>query len=95
VLTATLGWNRAQQGDLDGAKRCRAWIENQFDAEFCLGEQFGGEKRDSEHFSEWVCRWGLPAKDLMWSHAMFIVLNAALEKSQSKLNRSSLDVGGG
>ena len=95
VLTASLGWNRAQQGDLDGAKQCRVWIEDRFTAEFCLGEQFGGDKRDPEHFSDWVNRWGLPANDLMWSHAMYIVLSAALEKSQSKLNQSSLDRGGG
>ncbi len=39
-----------------------------------LGEQFGGERRDPEHYREWVERWGPPAKDLTWSHAMYVVL---------------------
>jgi GH15 family glucan-1,4-alpha-glucosidase len=73
VLTGALGWYLASTGELDKARRRAEWIAAQFD-EGCLGEQFGGEHRDPAKYSEWVRRWGLPARDLMWSHAMFVVL---------------------
>jgi GH15 family glucan-1,4-alpha-glucosidase len=79
VLTGSLGWHYASRGNRDAAERCRAWIAEHFDASGLLGEQFGGEERDYEHYHEWVKRWGPPAKDLMWSHAMYIVLNVALD----------------
>lgn len=79
VLTGSLGWHYASRGNRDSAERCRAWIAEHFDANGLLGEQFDGEDRDYEHYHEWVKRWGPPAKDLMWSHAMYIVLNVALD----------------
>ena len=79
VLTASLGWHYLTVGDLEGARRCHEWISERFDEEGRLGEQFGGELRDAPHFREWVDRWGPPARDLTWSHAMYVVLSIALE----------------
>jgi GH15 family glucan-1,4-alpha-glucosidase len=79
VLTASLGWHYATLGDHAAARRCQAWIADHFDAEGRLAEQFGGELRDPVHYHEWVQRWGTPAADLTWSHAMYIVLCAELE----------------
>jgi GH15 family glucan-1,4-alpha-glucosidase len=78
VLTASLGWHLASVGDLEGARRRLDWIATRFDAEGRLGEQFGGEGRDPSKFAEWVGRWGPPARDLTWSHAMFVVLSDEL-----------------
>ena len=74
VLTASLGWYLASIGEFEEARRRRNWIVERFDAEGRLGEQFGGAHRDPAMYSEWVGRWGLPARDLAWSHAMFVVL---------------------
>jgi GH15 family glucan-1,4-alpha-glucosidase len=74
VLTASLGWYLASIGELDEARRRLQWIAEKFDVEGRLGEQFGGEGRDRGKYDEWVGRWGLPARDLAWSHAMFVVL---------------------
>jgi len=79
VLTASLGWHYLTIGDLDAARRCQQWISERFDEEGRLGEQFGGELRDATHYREWVERWGLPAQDLTWSHAMYVVLSIAIE----------------
>ena len=79
MLTASLGWHYLAVGDLDAARRCRDWVAGHFDDEGRLGEQFGGERRDPEHYREWVDRWGPPARDLTWSHAMYVVLCAALD----------------
>jgi GH15 family glucan-1,4-alpha-glucosidase len=79
VLTASLGWHYAAVSELDAARLSRDWVTARFDDEGRLGEQFGGERRDAEHYNEWVERWGPPAKDLTWSHAMYVVICAALD----------------
>jgi len=86
VLTASLGWHYAAAGDRDAALRCLAWITEHFDQQGRLAEQFGGERRDPRHYQEWVERWGIPAADLTWSHAMHVVLCTELEaqKRQSE-----------
>ena len=79
VLTGSLGLFYVASGDLAKATRCRDWIGKRIDVEGRLGEQFGGDERDLQHYQEWVARWGLPAKDLMWSHAMYVVLSQSIE----------------
>jgi GH15 family glucan-1,4-alpha-glucosidase len=90
VLTASLGWHRLTVGDLAGATECLDWITNRFDKLGRLGEQYGGERRDPEHYQQWVDRWGLPAQDLTWSHAMYVVLSIAIEEVESSLSTTNL-----
>jgi GH15 family glucan-1,4-alpha-glucosidase len=90
VLTASLGWHYLAVGDLDAARRRRDWVAAHFDDKGRLGEQFGGERRDPEHYHEWVKRWGPPAKDLTWSHAMYVVLCAALDDLDGSYAGSAL-----
>lgn len=84
VLTASLGWHAAVMGDLEKAKRCLRWVAEQFNADGLLGEQYGGEVRDSLHYDEWVERWGHPAKNLTWSYAMYIILALAVDEADAK-----------
>jgi len=81
VLTASLGWHAVATGDLEKAKRCLAWVAAKFDADGLLGEQYGGDARDSQHYDLWVERWGHPAKDLTWSYAMYVVLLLAIDEA--------------
>jgi GH15 family glucan-1,4-alpha-glucosidase len=90
VLTASLGWHYAEVGDVEGAKRCRDWVGSHFDDVGHLGEQFGGERRDRVHYDEWVERWGPPALDLTWSHAMFVVLEVAIDRLEKLALRDEL-----
>ena len=78
VLTASLGLCYAAGGDEAGARRCLAWVGDRVDAEGRLAEQYGGEKRDPADYRLWVQRWGPPAADLVWSHAMNVALAAEL-----------------
>jgi GH15 family glucan-1,4-alpha-glucosidase len=75
LLTASLGWHYAVLGDLTAARRQLEWIAARYDGDGHLGEQFGGERRDPEHHAYWVARWGPPARELLWSHAMLVVLS--------------------
>ena len=89
VLTASLGWHYAAMGDIDSTVgRCGDWVAARFDGEGRLGEQFGGERRDPEHYREWVERWGPPARDLTLSHAMYVVLVASLDKPSGRVGKS-------
>lgn len=78
VLTASLGWHYVRARRWSDARRCLHWVGSRFDAEGRLGEQFGGETRDAENYDFWIRKWGHPARDLVWSHAMFVILADAL-----------------
>ena len=84
LLTAWLGWYHCSTGDLDGARRYAAWVEERFDAAGRLPEQVGGEDRDLSAYQVWVGRWGPPAADLAWSHAMYFVLSDELERRRER-----------
>jgi GH15 family glucan-1,4-alpha-glucosidase len=86
VLTASLGLCQLARGDTAAAGRSLAWIEAHVDAAGRLAEQFGGEHRDPQMYQEWVDRWGHPARDLLWSHAQYVVLGLAV--SAAALARS-------
>jgi GH15 family glucan-1,4-alpha-glucosidase len=90
VLTASLGLHYIAVHEVEGARRCRDWIAARFDDEGRLGEQFGGERRDLANYSEWVERWGPPARDLTWSHAMYLVLCASLDDLDGSYAESAL-----
>jgi GH15 family glucan-1,4-alpha-glucosidase len=79
VLTCSLGLHHAQVGDIRAAERCLDWSVSRLDEHGRLGEQFGGETRDPEHYREWVARWGHPARNLVWSHAMCVLLAIEIE----------------
>jgi GH15 family glucan-1,4-alpha-glucosidase len=88
LLTAWLGWYRARAGDLPAAQRCASWVERRYDAAGHLPEQVGGEHRDPDAYRAWVGRWGRPAADLAWSHAMYFVLWDELQRLQEGLDDS-------
>jgi GH15 family glucan-1,4-alpha-glucosidase len=89
VLTGSLGWHFVGVGDMEAAERCRTWIASHFDDDGRLGEQFGGDERDPKNYDEWVHRWGVPAQDLMWSHAMFIILSLELREASRPTNEGA------
>jgi GH15 family glucan-1,4-alpha-glucosidase len=73
VLAGLVGWARSVNG-LD-AKAQLAWIEAQATADGALPEQ-SGEKLRPELYGAWVARWGSSALPLLWSHAMYLILQA-------------------
>ncbi|HEY1626667.1 MAG TPA: glycoside hydrolase family 15 protein [Streptosporangiaceae bacterium] len=77
VLTASLGLYWLAAGDGQAARRYLAWIETKFDADGSLGEQFDGEFLHPDKYRQWVLHWGHPARELLWSHAMYVLLAVA------------------
>jgi GH15 family glucan-1,4-alpha-glucosidase len=86
VLTGSLGLHYLDVDDVEGAERCREWIASHFDDHGLLGEQYGGDGRDPQHYEEWVNLWGPPAQDLTWSHAMYVILCEAMSGQNPVLN---------
>lgn len=95
VLTASLGWVNVASGDLAGACERLDWVAGHVDEQGRLAEQFGGERRDPEHYEEWARRWGPPAADLVWSHAMYVVLAAEVAAGRLNSPGPPLDQDGG
>lgn len=80
LLTAWLGWAYAELGWIDAAHDLRDWIAAQATPDGELAEQALDHLLHPDHRAEWEARWGSVACPLLWSHAMFLVLEALLEK---------------
>jgi GH15 family glucan-1,4-alpha-glucosidase len=80
LLTAWYGWVAARSGRRLEAEQALQWIIDQADALGRLPEQVPHSLPDSGAYDGWVARWGTPATPLLWSHAMFLVLNSQLAR---------------
>jgi len=78
LLTATLGLRLLEQGRVEDARRCRAWVEAQASPAGELPEQVPDHLLHPERRQRWLDRWGPPASPLLWSHAMHVLLCHAL-----------------
>jgi GH15 family glucan-1,4-alpha-glucosidase len=79
VLTAWLAWYRAATGQRDQAARGLAWIQASATPDL-LPEQRTEAAQYPEMVTPWVERWGPVATPLLWSHAMYLVLCANLDR---------------
>lgn len=79
LLTAWLGWVMAEQGRMDEARNQLRWIEAQAAPSGELPEQVQDHLLDAAYYPHWVKKWGDPACPLLWSHAMYLILEARLK----------------
>ncbi|HZR94587.1 MAG TPA: glycoside hydrolase family 15 protein [Gaiellaceae bacterium] len=73
VIAGLVGWARRANG-LDAGSQL-AWIEAQADPDGALPEQ-SGEQLRPPLYETWVARLGPPAVPLLWSHAMYLILDS-------------------
>ena len=78
LLSALLGWAYAERGDEDRARAKLDWVARHATPAGELPEQSQDHLLRPDRFQPWVERWGPPASPLLWSHAMFLALAAAL-----------------
>ena len=74
LLTAWLGWYYARSGQREKALDCLRWVASQADEQGNLPEQVAHHLLAPAHLPEWEARWGISAKPLLWSHAMYLIL---------------------
>jgi GH15 family glucan-1,4-alpha-glucosidase len=76
LLAAWLGWTYLELGRRAEAHKLLDWIASQADAAGQLPEQVDHHLLAPDYFPQWVARWGTSANPLLWSHAMYLVLEA-------------------
>lgn len=84
LLAAWLGWVYVKLGRTDDAIVLHEWIADQANIEGHLPEQVDHNLLHLNYHDEWVDRWGTSANPLLWSHAMYIILEDALATSAGK-----------
>lgn len=76
LLACSLGWHEARVGNLAAVEEIRAWVEAQATSEGNLPEQVTDHVQTPEMIQPWVERWGPVATPLLWSHAMYVLMDA-------------------
>ncbi|MCA9913489.1 MAG: glycoside hydrolase, partial [Anaerolineae bacterium] len=83
LLAAWLGWVYVELGRMDEARVLHAWIVEQATEEGHLPEQVDHHLLDASYYDGWVAKWGTSACPLLWSHAMFLILDDAIQQKVS------------
>jgi GH15 family glucan-1,4-alpha-glucosidase len=79
LLTAWLAWVYVKLNRIDDARPLMRWIEAQAMPTGEFPEQVADHLLHPGHYDEWVQKWGTTACPLLWSHAMYLILEAALK----------------
>lgn len=80
LLTAWLGWHYCEVGRTEDARSCLAWVSARAGADGSMPEQVAEHLQDSSYLPRWEQTWGESANPLLWSHAMYLVLQEELQK---------------
>lgn len=78
LLTSWLAWHDALAGDVDAARAGQAWVREQAQPNGDLPEQVTVGAQAPEMIEPWIARWGAVATPLLWSHAMYLIAEAAI-----------------
>lgn len=78
VLAGFVGLHEAATGRRERARDRLTWMHEQATPDGLLPEQTTMHALDPAYVAQWVDRWGPVATPLLWSHAMYISLAAAL-----------------
>ena len=78
LLTADLAQVHLALGQRQEAERLLAWVEAQADPNGDMPEQVATHVNDPDYVPHWEKTWGASAKPLLWSHAAYLRLVAAL-----------------
>lgn len=81
LLAAWLGWYYAEAGEPERATVLKDWVAAQADVDGHLPEQVTHDLLAPTHYQPWVDRWGPIAHPLLWSHAMYLILDDVLQQS--------------
>lgn len=76
LLTSSLAWHDGLTGNADGLERSRAWVRAQARPNGDLPEQVTTFAQQPPMIDPWQNRWGPVATPLLWSHAMYLIMEA-------------------
>ncbi len=75
ILSAFLGWYYVKRGNIERARSLMNWIIRQQRDDGSLPEQVLEHTNEPSMIQPWEKRWGAVATPLLWSHAMFLILD--------------------
>jgi isomaltose glucohydrolase len=78
LLTSWLAWHDARCGNAEAAAAEQAWVRAQAAGTGDLPEQVATNAQQPAMVAPWTERWGAVATPLLWSHAMYLIAEAAL-----------------
>lgn len=81
LLTCWLGLYEVELGRLDDARTRLTWAAAHADRHLRLPEQVASEAQEPSMVLPWVAKWGEPASPLLWSHAMYVLLDEAIRRT--------------
>ncbi len=77
LLACSLGWHDLSAGNPGSVEPIRAWVHRQARPNGDLPEQVTDHSQDATMIEPWIERWGPVATPLLWSHAMYLIMDAA------------------
>src|SRR5262249_34327764 len=77
LLACSLAWHEARAGNAETVAAVRDWVREQAEANGALPEQISDHAQIPEMVRPWVERWGPVATPLLWSHAMYLIMEDA------------------
>lgn len=80
LLTCSLAWHESAAGNRDAVEPIRAWVRAQARANGDLPEQVTEHAQEPAMVGPWVERWGPAATPLLWSHAMYLIMESAASR---------------
>lgn len=85
ILAAWLAWTYTYLNRREEARMLFDWIAAQADTAGHLPEQTADHLLQPDFYPQWVARWGDPANPLLWSHAMYLILDHVLSAPSTAL----------
>lgn len=86
LLSSWMGWYYYKIGDIKKATEFKKWVEEQADEYGNLPEQVCNHVNEDTFYPYWVDKWGEVASPLLWSHAMYLILNSSVK------NENNIDI---
>jgi len=77
LLACSLGWHEARRGNSDVVEAIREWVRAQAGPNGDLPEQVSHHSQSPEMIAPWIEQWGPIASPLLWSHAMYVIMDLA------------------
>ncbi len=82
LLALWLAWYYAEAGDVDKARDLFDWAATQADEDGNLPEQVTTTLLAPDHYAPWVVIRGPIARPLLWTHAKYLIVSAALKAAR-------------
>jgi GH15 family glucan-1,4-alpha-glucosidase len=83
LLASWLAWTFIELGRLNEAETIMQWVEAQADDNGNMPEQVAEHLLAETYFDAWVERWGTSASPLLWSHAMYLIVESRMKEKST------------